>query len=170
MALLAGEVHQRRSHRGRALRGRRSGVLAGDGERQADVLDDVEQRDQVERLEDEPGALAAEARRLVVGEAADVLALEEHLAGRGPVQAAQELEQGALARAGRAHQGHELAGRHGERHAAHGLHRLAGHRVLLGEVRASRMGRVAAPPCVGAASGAGAVCVMRLVGLRAAAV
>ena len=43
-------------------------VLAGDRERQGDVLDDVQQRDQVERLEDEAGPLAAEPGRLVVGQ------------------------------------------------------------------------------------------------------
>ena len=48
-------------------------VAAGDRERQRDVLDDVEQRDQVERLEDEPGPVTAQSRRIVVGQA-----------GRGP--------------------------------------------------------------------------------------
>ena len=64
-----------------------AGVLAGDRERQRDVLADVEQRDQVERLEDEAGPLAAQPRRLVVGEVADDLALEDRprrwSAGRG---------------------------------------------------------------------------------------
>ena len=59
------------------------GSLAGDRERQADVLGDVEERDQVEELEDEAGPVAAQPGRRVVGQLADRLALEDDLAGVG---------------------------------------------------------------------------------------
>ena len=52
-------------------------VLAGDRERQGDVLGHVEERDEVERLEDEPGPVAAQPRGPVVGQLADDLALED---------------------------------------------------------------------------------------------
>ena len=59
----------------------------GDRERQRDVLGDVEERDQVERLEDEAGPIATEAGRVVIRELADRLALEGRprptSAGRG---------------------------------------------------------------------------------------
>ena len=85
-------------------------VLAGDRERQGDVLGDVEQRDQVERLEDEAGPVAA--RRVAASSERwlIVCALEDDLARRRPVEAAEELEERRLAGARRAHQGHELAG------------------------------------------------------------
>ena len=44
-------------------------VAAGDGEGQRHVLGDVEERDEVEGLEDEPGPLAPEAGGCLVGEA-----------------------------------------------------------------------------------------------------
>ena len=84
---------------------------------------DVEQRDQVERLEDEAGPVATQAGRLVVGQLADGLALEDDLARRRPVEPAEDLEEGRLARAGRAHQGDELAGLDRQRDAAQRLDR-----------------------------------------------
>src|SRR5438445_546772 len=66
------------------------GVDPRDRERQGDVLGDVEQRDEVERLEDEPGPIAAELRGRVVAEPADRLALEDHLARRRTIETAEE--------------------------------------------------------------------------------
>ena len=71
VALLAGQVDERddvADPLGQLAPGR---VVAGDRERQRDVLGDVEQRDEVERLEDEAGPVAAQPGRLVVGELAD---------------------------------------------------------------------------------------------------
>ena len=112
----------------------RLGIEPGDRERQADVLADVQERDEVERLEDEAGPVAAQARGLVVVEGADRLALEEDLAGRRPVEAAEELEERALAAARRTHQGDELAGRHGQGHAAQGLDGRLAEGIGLGQV------------------------------------
>ena len=113
-------------------------VLAGDRERQRDVLGDVEQRDQVERLEDEAGPVAAQAGRLVVGQLADDLALEDDLAGRRLVEPAEQLEERGLARARRAHQGDELAGLDRQRDAAQGLDAGSAERVGLGQRRGPR--------------------------------
>ena len=85
-------------------------VLAGDRERQRDVLGGVEQRDEVERLEDEAGPVAPKPGRPVVGQRLIDLALEHHLARRRPVKAAEHLEERRLAGSRRTHQGHELAG------------------------------------------------------------
>ena len=102
---------------------------------------DVEQRDQVERLEDEAGPVATQARRIVVGQLADDLALEDDLAGRRPVEAAEDLEQGRLARARRAHQGDELAGLDRERDATQCLDDRRTERVGLGQVACLEDGR-----------------------------
>ena len=84
-------------------------IHSGDGERQRHVLVDVEKRDQVEELEDEAGLLAAQASGFGVTEAADDLAVEHDFAAGGPVEAAQKLEEGALARPRRPHEGYEFA-------------------------------------------------------------
>ena len=57
-----------------------------------------------------PVFAAAELRRLVVAEVAHDGAVEDDLAGRRAVEAAEEVEQRALAGARRAHDGDELAG------------------------------------------------------------
>jgi hypothetical protein len=71
-------------------------VLPSDRERQGDVLGDVEEGDQVERLEDEPGPVAAQPRGPIVGQLADDLAIEDDVARGRAVEAAEELEQRAL--------------------------------------------------------------------------
>src|SRR5450432_1535999 len=85
-------------------------ILAGDREGQADILGRVEERNEVEELEDEARLIAAQTGRGVIVEVADRLAAQDHLAARGLVQPAEEVEERALAGAARAHQGHELAG------------------------------------------------------------
>ena len=124
----------------------RDGVLPGDRERQRDVLAHVEERDQVEGLEDEPGPVAAQPRGAVVGELADDLALEDDLAARGPVEAAEQLQERALAAARRAHERDELTGGHGQGDAAQRVDGRLAERVRLGQVaafedRAGRDGR-----------------------------
>ena len=109
-------------------------VLAGDREGQPDVLGHVEQRDQVERLEDEARPVATQSRGAVVGQAADDLALEHDVAGRRPVEAAEQLEQRALAAARRAHERDEFAGGDRQGDAAERVDGRLAERVALREV------------------------------------
>ena len=110
------------------------GSGAGDRERQRHVLGHVQQWDQVERLEDEAGPVAAELGRLVVGQVADRRALEDDLAGGRPVKPAEELEESRLARPRRAHQGDELALVDLQGDAAQGIDRRGAEAVALGEI------------------------------------
>jgi hypothetical protein len=88
-----------------------AGVVAGEHH----VLGGGERRDQVEVLEDEAHPAGADLGPGVVREAGDVLAAEIELRGgavvrvRG-VEQAQDVHQGALAGAGRAHDRDHLAG------------------------------------------------------------
>src|SRR5439155_15838221 len=107
---------------------------AGDRERQADILGDVQERDKVKELEDEPGAVAPEPGRRLVSEAADHLALEDHLAARRPVEPAEQLEERALARSRRAHEGDELALLDRQGDAAQRLDRRFAQSIALREV------------------------------------
>ena len=68
-----------------------------------------EHGDQVVELEDEADVAAAPAGELALRELRHVGAGHDHLARRGPVDAGDQVEQRRLARARRAHQGHELA-------------------------------------------------------------
>ena len=88
VALAAEQVHQLEDlvdARGRVAVAR---IHAGDGERQRHVLVDVEERDQVEELEDEAGLLAPQAGGLGIAQVADDLAVEHDLAARsaGPAR------------------------------------------------------------------------------------
>ena len=141
VALLAGQVHagDRVADARRQVAAPR--ILAGDGERQPHVLDDVEQRHQVERLEHEPGALAPQARRL-----------RHRTAGRWPRPRAgpRRWSAGPGRRAAGAAwylpepdgpmSATNSPGITWQRHAAHRLDDLAGHPVLPGDARASRIG------------------------------
>ena len=115
---------------------RPAGACAGDRQRQHDVLLRRQRRQQVERLEDEADVLAAQARELAVVHARDVLAGDVDRARAGRVEAGEQVHQRRLARARRAHDGGELAGREVERDAAQ---RVDG-RVALA-VRARQCGR-----------------------------
>ncbi len=109
-------------------------VVPGDRERQRDVLPDVEERDQVERLEDEAGPIAAQLRGGVVGQLADRFALERDRACGGPIEATEELEEGALAGPRRAHEGDELALGDGQGDAAQRVDGRRPEAIPLGEV------------------------------------
>ena len=74
--------------------------------------------DQVEGLEDEADAPVAQRGELRVVEARDLPAVEEIVAARGAVQAAEDAEQRRLARPRGAHHRHRLAGRDLEAHVA----------------------------------------------------
>ena len=95
------------------LRDARGALLrrdAGQHHRQGDVLGGGQARHQVETLEHEADALAAHARLLLRRQRGHVAPLEPVGAGIGPVEQAEDVEQGRLARAGRAHHRHVLAG------------------------------------------------------------
>src|SRR5262249_22062902 len=63
---------------------------------------------EVVRLEDEAEVAAAHLGQLVVVHLGDVLLAEEVPTPRGPVEAAEQVEQGRFAGPGRAHQGDEV--------------------------------------------------------------
>ena len=109
-------------HLDRSLLGLRAD-LAGAlvGQRELDVLEDGVLLDQVVRLEDEAEVAAADLGELVVVEAGDVAAAQEVLAAGGAVEAAQQVEHGALARARRAHDGDVFAGVEVDRDAPQGV-------------------------------------------------
>src|ERR1035437_591091 len=110
-------------------------VDAGDRERQSHVLVHVEKRNEVEELEDEAGLLATEAGGFRIAEPADYLAVEYHFAARRPVEATQKLEERALARTGRSHQGHEFAPPDLERHALQRLDVARTEAIALREIQ-----------------------------------
>src|SRR5882724_1014300 len=85
---------------------------------QLDVLERGRPGQQVELLEDEADARVPDARELVRGESADALAVQHVLAGGRPVEAAQEVHEGRLARSRGPHHGDELAALDRDRHAA----------------------------------------------------
>ena len=94
------------------------GLLAGDRQRQGDVLFRGEHRQKVEELEHEPDVLAAELRHLRVAEVRDLGARDRHRPARRLVEAGERVHERRLAGAGRPHDGDELARLHVERHAA----------------------------------------------------
>ena len=79
------------------------------GQRELDVLDDRVLLDQVVRLEDEADVAAPDLGQLVVAELGDVAVAEDVLAAGGSVEAAEQVEHRALARARGAHDGDVLA-------------------------------------------------------------
>ena len=82
-------------------------AAAGADHGQLHVVGCGEVGQEIVELEDEADDVAAEARRVAQPGHGDVV--DAHVAGIGPVQAADELQQRALARAGRARQRDELA-------------------------------------------------------------
>ena len=64
---------------------------------------------QIEALEDEAEAFAADAGELRLAQPRDIDALEEVVAARRPVEAAEDVHERRFARARRAHDGDELA-------------------------------------------------------------
>ena len=89
-----------------------AGVLAppaDEQQRQLDVLDRGQRRQQVEELEHEADLAAAQARELGLAQLVDALAVEPDLAGRRAIEAGEEVEQRRLAAPARAHDRDELA-------------------------------------------------------------
>src|SRR5439155_94602 len=79
---------------------------AGQQERQLDVLDRAQHRDQVVELEDEAHVPRAPGREAVLVEPGEGLAGDHHLARIGPVEAGEQVEQGRLARPRGTHERH----------------------------------------------------------------
>ena len=90
-------------------------------QRHFDVLIGRQGGDEGKELEDKADRAAAHIGALVAVELADVLAVDEHLPAGGLVQAADQLQQGGLARAGRPDQGGKFAAFDGQVDAAQGL-------------------------------------------------
>ena len=103
-----------------ALRGGRAVI----DERQFHVVQRGGAGQKIEGLEDEADFLVADARQLIVVKIADELAVEPVAALRRRIEAADEVHQRGLARAGGAHDGDVFVVADVERDAAQGLHLL----------------------------------------------
>ena len=103
-------------------------------QRQLDVLDGAGARKQVEVLEDEAELAVADRGALVGRQRRHVGAVEPIGAARRPVETAEDVHERRLARARRAHDGDELAGRDVDGHAAQRLHRDVAELVDLPDV------------------------------------
>ena len=101
---------------------------------QAHVLHHVEHGHEVVELIHQPDLAAAEDRELLVGALEDVLAVQVHGAGGGPVHAPYHVQKRRLARSRAADDGHKLSGRNGEAHVVEGAHDGVARSVGLGEV------------------------------------
>jgi hypothetical protein len=109
-------------------------LLAGDRQRQDDVLLGRQHGQQVEELEDEADVLAAKPRQGRVVEAGDFRAGDRHAAAGRPIEPREDVHQGRLARAGRPHHGGQLAVIDLKRHSAERVHGGVAFAVAAGEV------------------------------------
>lgn len=89
-------------------------VIGRVGKRHRRVVQSAGARQQVEALEDKSDLAVSHQGSVIGGEPGHLIAFEPVLPGRGPIEAPQEMHQGALTRAGCAHQGDELSPRHRE--------------------------------------------------------
>ncbi len=87
----------------------RFGVFPLDHERELHVFLHREDRDKIVRLENERDVVAAVIGQLLFGQAAELAAVVEHAAAGRRVEAADDVEQRALAAARRAHDGKEFS-------------------------------------------------------------
>src|SRR5690606_12581870 len=90
-------------------------------QRTLDVLADIEVIDEVEALEDETDAAAAQLRELLLAVAGHVLAEEPVVPAVRAVEQAQDVQQRRLAATGRTHDGEELTCCNFDRYAAEGV-------------------------------------------------
>ena len=97
-------------------------LLAGNRQRQEDVLLRRQHREQVEELEDEADVLTAQLRDLGVAEAAELCARDPDRSGGRAVERGHDVHQRRLARARRAHDRGQLALLNVERHSTQRLH------------------------------------------------
>ena len=98
-------------------------------QREADVFERRQRRQQVEELEDESDLVAAHPRQVVVGEAGERLAVDAHTAGGRTVESADEIEERRLARSGGSDDRDHLAARDRDAHIVEG-----GDAALAGEL------------------------------------
>ena len=103
-------------------------------QRQLDVVERRRPRQQVEALEDEADLAVAHDRELIAGHPRDILAVEDVLAARRAIKAAEDVHERRLAGAGRARDRHELALLDVHVGAAERAHRHFADRVGLDEV------------------------------------
>ena len=92
---------------------------------QEDVVPQRESVQQVEVLKHEAQMGAAESRQVPFPDIGQGLTVQKHLSGGGPVQRRQDIQQGGLAGAGLAHDGHILPRLHREIHVLQRLHLTA---------------------------------------------
>src|SRR5439155_21285366 len=78
-------------------------------QRQRDIFDAIQRRQQVEKLKDEADLVAANTSEIVIREFAKILAFDSNLAGCGPVKAADQVQERRLSRTGRSDNGDNLA-------------------------------------------------------------
>ena len=105
------------------------GGHAGDAGGQTDIFERGEFGQEMIRLKNKTDAAVAEMRQLTFGERGEILSGKKDFARVGRIQAANQMEQGAFARAGRAAQREKFAARHVEVHAAQHFERAPAHRV-----------------------------------------
>ena len=130
-----GEAHGlERRHGALAAFRRLDDALAGVEQRQLDVLDRRRARQQVEALKHEADRFVANPGELVGRQRRHVTAVQDVTAARRPVEAAEDVHEGRLARAGRSDDRDELG--RGDRHgdAAQGMHHVIADVIFLGEV------------------------------------
>ena len=120
---------QMREAGGRAARASSSSVArswtfdarpAAEMQRQPDILQTRQRRQQVEELKDEPDLVAPHARQRIVGQTGERFAVDPDLAGRRTVEAANEVEQRGLPGARRPDDRHHLASRDRQRDVVEG--------------------------------------------------
>ena len=107
----------------------------GESKRERDVLLDGQGRDEVERLENEADALAAQPAQRVFVEAREIHLGQMHVPDRGPVEAGGTVEEGALAGAGRPHHGRVRALCQSQRQFTQGGNGVVSTSVRLGDSR-----------------------------------
>ena len=109
-------------------------LLAVQTDGEDDVLIGSEVGDQVVILKDETDPLAAEDGEVLVPKVLQLEVVHLHGAAGGPVQPAQHVQQGGLAGAGGADDGHELPRLYGQGDVVQGLHQAGVLTILLGQV------------------------------------
>ena len=111
-----------------------SDAVSRNPERQFNVLERRQQREQAERLEHEAHLVAANFREFLFPHCGQVLSFEEDLAGRRLVEPGHEVQQRRLARTRSADERNELARRNLQGHVVDGRDLLRPHVVHAGEV------------------------------------
>ena len=96
--------------------------LAQQQQRQADVLRHIEMRQHMKGLKHKPGLFPAQARLLVVVQAAQINAVEQHRARVPVVEPGHAVEQGGFADTGLTHNGDKFACGHTQRDLAEHRH------------------------------------------------